>query len=119
MISEADFQGERRRAAYLSLGMLMIVNVMSQLDRQIMSVLVEPIRKEFGFSDTEVGIVVGLAFAAFYTLAGLPLGRLADLANRKHLIVAVLSFWSLATAACGLAPWILVALRGAHLRRHR
>ena len=113
MIEESDFSGDRRRTAYVTLGMLMVVNVMSQLDRQIMSVLIEPIRKEFGFSDTESGIVMGLAFAVFYTLAGLPLGRLADRANRKNLIVAVLSFWSMATAACGLARgfWTLFMAR--------
>ena len=113
MTDESDFTGDRRRAAFLSLGALMLVNVMSQLDRQIMSVLVEPVRKEFGFTDTEVGVVVGLAFAVFYTLAGLPLGRLADVANRKHIVVSVLSFWSLATAACGLARgfWTLFAAR--------
>ena len=113
MIDESDFTGERRRAAFQTLGALMLVNVMSQLDRQIMSVLVEPIRKDFGFTDTEVGIVVGLAFAVFYTLAGLPLGRLADVTNRKHIVVSVLSFWSLATAACGLARgfWTLFVAR--------
>ncbi|MEM7413503.1 MAG: MFS transporter [Myxococcota bacterium] len=113
MIDENDFTGARRRAAFVSLGTLMLVNVMSQLDRQIMSVLVEPIRKEFGFSDTEVGIVVGLAFAVFYTLAGLPLGRLADVTNRKLVVTSVLSFWSLATAACGFARgfWSLFAAR--------
>lgn len=113
MTDETEFTGERRRAAFLTLGTLMLVNVMSQLDRQIMSVLVEPIRKDFGFTDTEVGIVVGLAFAVFYTLAGLPLGRLADVASRKHIVAAVLSFWSLATASCGLARgfWTLFAAR--------
>ncbi len=113
MIDESDFTGERRRAAYLTLGMLMVVNVMSQLDRQIMSVLVEPIRKDFGFSDTEMGYIVGWAFAVFYVLAGIPLGRLADLHSRKNLIVCVLSFWSFATAACGLARgfWTLFAAR--------
>lgn len=113
MTEESDFTGAQRQAAYLSLGALMLVNVMSQLDRQIMSVLVEPIRKEFAFTDTEVGVVVGLAFAVFYTLAGLPLGRLADVANRKRIVVSVLTFWSLATAACGLARgfWSLFAAR--------
>ena len=103
MIPESEFHGERKRAAYVALVMLMIVNIMSQLDRQIMSVLIEPIRRDLGLSDTEVGIVVGIAFAVFYTLAGLPLGRLADRTNRRNLIVSVLTFWSLATAACGLA----------------
>jgi MFS family permease len=113
VIDESDFTGERRRAAFLGLGALMLVNVMSQLDRQIMSVLVEPIRKAIGFADTEMGIVVGLAFAVFYTLAGLPLGRLADVTNRKRIVLSVLSLWSLATAACGLARgfWTLFAAR--------
>ena len=103
MIQETDFRGDRRRAAYLTLSMLMLVNVMSQLDRQIMSVLVESIRKDLVLTDTQIGVVVGIAFAVFYTLAGLPLGRLADRTNRRNVIVSVLTFWSLATAASGLA----------------
>ena len=89
MLSEAEFTGDRRRVAYVTLGMLVMVNVMSQLDRQIMSVLIEPIRTDLALSDTEMGFIVGMAFAVFYTVAGLPLGRLADLANRKNVIVTV------------------------------
>lgn len=113
MLTESEFVGERRRVAYLSLGMLVLVNVMSQLDRQIMSVLVEPIRLDLDLSDTEMGFVVGMAFAVFYTIAGIPLGRLADRANRRNVIVTVLAFWSLMTAACGLARgyWTLFAAR--------
>lgn len=113
MIQESEFKGDRKRVAQISVGMLFIVNMMSQLDRQIMSVLAEPIRKDLSLSDTEIGVVVGIAFAVFYTLAGLPLGRLADRTNRKNLIATVLSFWSLATAACGLAQgyWQLFAAR--------
>lgn len=113
MLSEAEFVGDRRRVAYVSLGMLVAVNVMSQLDRQIMSVLIEPIRTDLHLSDTEMGFIVGTAFAVFYTVAGLPLGRIADRANRRNVIVAVLTFWSLMTAACGLARgyWTLFAAR--------
>lgn len=113
MLSEAEFVGDRRRVAYVSLGMLIAVNVMSQLDRQIMSVLIEPIRMDLRLSDTEMGVIVGMAFAVFYTVAGLPLGRLADRANRRNVIVTVLTFWSLMTAACGLARgyWTLFAAR--------
>lgn len=103
MTAESEFTGARRRLAQWSLAMLVIVNVMSQLDRQIMSVLVEPIRKDLGLSDTEIGILVGIAFAFFYTIAGLPLARIADRGNRRNLIVAALTLWSLMTAACGLA----------------
>jgi len=113
MIAEAEFVGARRRVAYVSLGMLVVVNVMSQLDRQIMSVLIEPIRMDLGLTDTDMGVIVGAAFVVFYTIAGFPLGRLADRANRRNVIVAVLSFWSLMTAACGLARgyWTLFAAR--------
>ncbi|MBB82419.1 MAG: MFS transporter [Deltaproteobacteria bacterium] len=113
MITESDFVGDRRRVAYVSLGMLVAVNVMSQLDRQIMSVLIEPIRRDLALSDTQMGVITGLAFTVFYILAGLPLGRLADRTNRRNMIVAVLSFWSLMTAACGLARgyWTLFAAR--------
>lgn len=113
MLSEAEFVGDRRRVAYVSLGMLIVVNVMSQLDRQIMSVLIGPIRTDLGLSDTQSGLVIGAAFSVFYTIAGIPLGRLADLANRRNVIVTVLTFWSLMTAACGFARgyWTLFAAR--------
>ena len=113
MIKESEFSGERRRVAYISLGMLVVVNVMSQLDRQIMSVLVESIRVDLALTDQQIGNLVGIAFGVFYVLAGLPLGRLADRTNRRNVIVAVLSFWSLATAACGFARgyWELFVAR--------
>lgn len=103
MTDESEFTGDRRRLAQWSLAMLVVVNVMSQLDRQIMSVLIEPIRADLGLSDTQIGILVGIAFAFFYTLAGLPIARIADRGNRRNLIVAALTLWSLMTAACGFA----------------
>ena len=103
MTEESEFTGARRRIAQWSLAMLVLVNVVSQLDRQIMSVLIEPIRKDLGLSDSEIGALVGIAFAVFHTLAGLPLARIADRGNRRNLIVAALTTWSLMTAACGLA----------------
>jgi predicted MFS family arabinose efflux permease len=103
MIEETEFTGARRRIAQWSLAMLVVVNVTSQLDRQILNVLIEPIRKELGLSDTEIGALVGIAFAVFHTIAGLPLARIADRGNRRNLIVAALSMWSVMTAACGLA----------------
>ena len=84
MTEESEFTGARRRVAQWSLAMLVVVNVMSQLDRQILSVLVEPIRLDLGLSDTEIGVLVGVAFAVFHTLAGLPLARIADRGNRRQ-----------------------------------
>ncbi|MFK7896834.1 MAG: spinster family MFS transporter [Myxococcota bacterium] len=100
---ELDFTGERKRLATVALFMLVGVNVMNQVDRQIMSVLVEPVREDLGLSDTQIGLLVGLAFALFYTFAGLPIARLADRGNRRKLIVVSLTLWSGMTAVCGFA----------------
>src|SRR5262249_39725930 len=71
--------------------------------RQILSLLVGPIQKDLGISDTRIGLLQGLAFAVFYTLLGLPMGRLADGRSRRNLIAVAMFFWSIMTALCGLA----------------
>jgi MFS family permease len=71
-------------------------------DRGILAVLLEPIRKEYGLTDSELGLVSGLAFAVFYSIAGLPLGMLADRVNRRNLMAICLAAWSGMTAACAL-----------------
>lgn len=97
------FTGPRRRIAQTTLAILVAVNVMSQLDRQIMNVLLPPVAKDLGLSDTQSGLLVGFAFAVCYSLAGLPLARFADRGSRSGLIAAALAVWSLMTTACGLA----------------
>ena len=82
--------------------LLTLVYVVSFIDRQIMAMLMEPIKQEFGVSDTAMGLLTGLAFVFFYTLAGIPIARLADRASRKQIIVVSLAAWSLMTAAAGL-----------------
>lgn len=83
--------------------LLTIVFIVNSIDRQILAILIEPIKNEFDVSDTAMGFLTGLAFMVFYTLAGIPVARLADRASRKSIIAAALAFWSLATAASGLA----------------
>jgi predicted MFS family arabinose efflux permease len=90
-------------AARWTLGLLVAINVVSQIDRQIMYILVEPIRKELELSDGQIGLLVGLAFALFHTLAGIPIARIADRWSRRNLIVACLVIWSAMTALCGAA----------------
>ena len=106
--------------AYPSLGtanyaliLLFLAYVLSFIDRQILALLVGPIREQFGISDFEYSLLQGAAFALLYTFAGLPLGRLADRHSRKWVITASVAFWSLATCACGLARnfWQLFAAR--------
>jgi MFS family permease len=91
-----------RYARYV-LGVLVLVYVVNFLDRQIPAILAEPIKRDLGTSDAQLGYLYGTAFAVFYALFGLPLGRLADVWDRRRLIAIALAFWSLMTAASGFA----------------
>lgn len=92
---------------------LMLAYTVSFIDRQILSLLVDPIRSDLKISDTEMSLLQGLSFAVFYTLMGLPLGRLADQRSRRGIITLGVLFWSVMTAACGFAKdyWQLFLAR--------
>ncbi len=81
---------------------LMLCNTLSFIDRQILALLVTPIKLELGISDSSMGLLHGLAFGIFYTVLGMPMGRIVDRGNRRNLVAAGIFFWSLATAACSL-----------------
>src|SRR5262247_1515637 len=89
--------------AYYVLGVLFVVYIFNFIDRQILAILLQPIKEDLKISDTALGFLTGFAFAAFYTFAGLPLARLADRWVRRSLIAISLATWSLMTAASGLA----------------
>jgi len=91
-----------RYRAYV-LSMLVVVYVFNFLDRQIVTILAEPIKNDLGLNDTQIGLMTGLAFALFYTVLGIPLARLADRANRVSIISVALVIWSGMTALCGAA----------------
>src|SRR5689334_9118861 len=74
--------------AWYVVGALTIVYVFSFIDRQILNLLVRPIRRDLGISDTQMSLLMGMSFALFYTIFGLPLGRLADSRSRRALIAA-------------------------------
>ncbi|MGH9823589.1 MAG: spinster family MFS transporter, partial [Blastocatellia bacterium] len=82
---------------------LMSCYTLSFIDRQILSLLVGPIRHDLKISDTRIGLLQGVAFALFYTLLGLPLGRVADRRNRRNLIATGILLWSLMTGLCSVA----------------
>lgn len=82
---------------------LFLAYTSSFIDRIIMSLMVGPIKRDLGLTDVQFSLLHGLAFAIFYTLMGLPLGRLADRANRKRIISVGIFLWSVMTAVCGLA----------------
>jgi len=86
---------------------------LSFIDRQILSLLVGPIKRDLGISDTRVGLLQGLAFSVFYTFMGLPLGRIADTRNRRNLIGVSVLLWSFFTGCCSLARsfWSLILTR--------
>ena len=83
--------------------MLMIVYAFNFIDRQILIVLQEPIKKEFGLSDLQLGIMTGPTFAIFYVFMGLPIARLADHKNRRNIVAIALGFWSTMTVLTGFA----------------
>lgn len=82
---------------------LQLFYIFSFIDRQIISLLVEPIKRDLHVTDTQIGLLGGIAFAIFYTVFGIPIGRLADRMNRKTIIAAGVIVWSLMAASCGLA----------------
>jgi MFS family permease len=91
------------RYAWFVVTLLMLAHVLSFVDRQILNLMVGPIRHDLGISDTQMSLLMGFSFAVFYTVCGIPLARWADSHSRRGLIAVGVVFWSLATAACGLA----------------
>jgi MFS family permease len=99
-------------AAYLII-VLTIASMNSYIDRIILSLMITPIKETFGIDDTQVGLLQGVAFGLFYTLAALPLGRLVDYADRRAIIAIGTTFFSICTVASGLAQtyWQLFLAR--------
>lgn len=85
------------------LGLLLVVYVFNFLDRQILTILLEPIKQEFALNDAQLGLLGGLAFAFFYTLLGIPIAMWADRGTRTNIIALSLFVWSVMTAVTGLA----------------
>lgn len=81
----------------------MVAYIFSFIDRQVIALLVEPIRADLHISDTGFSLLHGLAFAIFYAIMGLPIARLADTRSRPLIIAAGIFIWSIATAVCGMA----------------
>jgi MFS family permease len=84
-------------------GVLTLIYVFSFIDRQILNLLVRPIRRDLDITDTQMSLLMGFSFAVFYTFFGILMGRLADSHSRRGLIAAGCVLWSALTAGCGLA----------------
>ncbi|QRY79171.1 MFS transporter [Pseudomonas sp. PDNC002] len=81
----------------------MVAYIFSFVDRQILSLMIEPIKADLQISDTQFSLLSGLAFSLFYAFMGLPIAYLADRSSRVRIIAIGVAFWSIATAACGLS----------------
>ena len=116
----APDRGEREpeftpRASRYALGLLLVVYVFNFIDRSILSILQESIKQDLDLSDTQLGILGGIAFAALYSTLGIPIARLADRSNRVRIIAIAVFVWSGMTAITGLArsyPALLLARIG-------
>jgi len=89
--------------AWFTLAILVLMLVLSYLDRSLIALLVKPIKESLQISDVQIGLLYGLAFGLFYAFFSFPLGWLADRWSRRGVIWACITIWSVATAACGLA----------------
>ncbi|TZG27980.1 MFS transporter [Sphingomonas montanisoli] len=106
--SESEFSGHpglqtRHPRAILTLGILLVFTILSYVDRMVLVLLIDPIKRSLLISDVQVSLLQGLAFALCFSIAGLPLGWLADRFSRRWIIYCGITAWSFATAAGGLA----------------
>lgn len=104
--SSAPAQYSKGYANYV-LGILFLVYIFNFVDRQVLSVFIGPVKEEFGASDTQMGLLVGFAFALLYTIAGIPIARWADTGNRRNIIALGLLVWSGMTVLSGFAKSFL------------
>ena len=88
---------------YYMLGLLWLTYTFSVLDRYVMGILVEPIKRDLGVSDTMMGFLSGTVFGLFYATLAIPVAMLADRSNRRNVIAASLFIWSVCTVFCGMA----------------
>jgi MFS family permease len=101
--TDAQLAWPKPARAWWTVAVLTFTYIISFVDRTVLGLLIEPIKADLALSDTQIGLVVGMAFGLFYAAMGLPLGWLADRTSRRGLIAVGAALWCAATAACGLA----------------
>ena len=100
---QAEVRERRASSTRLLLWLLLAAYIINFIDRQVINILAEPIKRDLNLSDSQIGMLTGLSFAVFYTAFGIPLGRVADRVNRVKLISGSMLIWSAFTMACGAA----------------
>jgi MFS family permease len=103
VVSRDDSRQHSPAYAWYVVSLLTLAYICSFIDRQIITLLVGPIKQDLGLTDTEMSYLLGLSFALFYTVFGFLIAIAADRLNRRNIIAAGIFIWSLMTAACGLA----------------
>ena len=98
-----DGPGSSRFYAWYVVSILSAGHLVSFIDRFVMSLVLTPLKAQMHLSDAQLGLVQGLGFVIFYSVAGIPIGRLADIVSRRGMIAVGILIWSLATAACAFA----------------
>jgi len=96
-------QIQHRSYRWYALVILALGYTSSHVDRQIMAIVLQPIKEEMGATDTQMGFLIGLTFAIFYATLGMPIAWLADRSNRRNIIAIAVTVWSAMTVACGYA----------------
>ena len=89
--------------AWYVVSILFICSIFSFLDRQVIALMVDDIKLDLGLNDFEIGLLQGPPFGIFYAVMSIPIALAADRFSRRNIIIAGVTFWSIATAACGLA----------------
>src|ERR1044072_5055735 len=101
-VTPKPFEGERIPAhSWYALGVLTLVYVLNFLDRVLIYFMFTPIKAELKFTDLQLGLLGATSFAIFYTVLGIPFGRLADRRSRKRLIAGGLAVWSIFSGLTG------------------
>lgn len=89
--------------AWYGIWLIALVTLLANIDRHVITLLVEPMKADLHLSDTQLSLVIGTVFSLSYMVAGLPISRLSDIYSRKWVLAGGLVAWSVATASCGLA----------------
>ncbi len=112
-MTDRDPRPADRRYAWYVVGVLLVVYMVHHLDRMVVTLVLEPIGREFELSDSQLGLLAGVAYAIPFAIAGLPLGMLIDRVRRVRLLALLLTIWSGLTALCSLAGsyWPLLLAR--------
>lgn len=101
--------------AWYGLAVLTLLLILGLVDRFVLSLLVDPVRRDLGISDGQMGLLIGASFALFYSLAGLPAGYLVDRFNRRNLLLSGALIWTMMTFASAFAPsftWLFIFRAG-------